>query len=231
MTSIIKSSNKMISIIGSVILLNHLSYGSPQQIGGSSQNGGQIGGSSQTGGGQLIGGVGAPGYLSVPGWETCLGNYTPSTADHSQYCLPNTKPNSCNQNSWEQLKDVFQGECPIKCYVSPNDTPIFNHGLQKFFGASGNQKTCDEGVKQCQRYVAKDGEKGYGFHCGTPLEMPPSVVSVFSENDAHGKNPFNLAVGDKYEILSCGEDLCNSAFSMKSFQAFMVLSIFVAMMN
>ena len=62
--------------------------------------------------------------------------------------------------------------------------------------------------------------------------MPPSVVSVFSENDAHGKNPFNLAVGDKSEILSCGEDLCNSAFSMKSFQAFVVLSsILVAMMN
>ena len=61
--------------------------------------------------------------------------------------------------------------------------------------------------------------------------MPPSEANVFSENDAHGKNPFNLAVGDKTEILSCGEDLCNSAFSMKSFQAFVVLSIFVAMMN
>ena len=61
--------------------------------------------------------------------------------------------------------------------------------------------------------------------------MQPSVVNVFSEDDAHGKNPFNLEVGDKYEILSCGEDLCNSAFSMKSFQAFVVLSIFVAMMN
>ena len=129
--------------------------GSPQQIGGSSQSGGQIGGSSQTGGGQFIGGVGAPGYLSVPGWENCLKNFTPSTADHSQLCLPNSKPNSCNQNSWEQLKDVFQGDCPIKCYVSPNDTPIFNHGLQKFFGASGNQKTCEKGVKQCQRYVGE----------------------------------------------------------------------------
>merc|ERR1712168_751324 len=176
-TSISKFANKMISIIGSVILLSHLTYGSPQQIGGS----------SQTGGGQLIGGDGPPGYLSVTGWEKCLGNYTPSTADHSEYCLPNSKPNPCNQNSWEQLKDVFQGDCPIKCYVSPNDAPIFNHGLQKFFGASGNQKTCEKGVKQCQRYVAKDGEKGYGFLCGPPVEMQPSVVNVFSEDDAHGK--------------------------------------------
>jgi hypothetical protein len=84
------------------------------QIGGSSQTGGQIGGSSQTGG-QMLGGFGAPAYLSVPGFELCLRSYTPAGQSHSQYCLPNRKPYSCYQRAWDRLQDtnVFQGDCPI----------------------------------------------------------------------------------------------------------------------
>ena len=126
--------------------------GSPQ-IGGSSQNGGDtIGGSSQTGG-QVFGGAETPDYLSIPGFEDCLKKYTPSDASHSQFCLPNKKPNSCNENSWEALngENGFQGDCPIKCYVSPSGMPaISKHGLQKFYDNIASQKTCDEGVKQCQ---------------------------------------------------------------------------------
>jgi len=81
------------------------------QIGGSSQTGGQIGGSSQSGVGGV--GLGAPAYLSIRGFELCLRSYTPAGAAHSQYCLPSRKPYSCYQRAWDQLQNVFQGDCPV----------------------------------------------------------------------------------------------------------------------
>ena len=68
------------------------------------------GGSSQTGG--FVGGVGAPAYLSVSGYELCLDEYTPAGTSHSEYCLPQKRPFSCTENSWNQLKNVFKGDCP-----------------------------------------------------------------------------------------------------------------------
>ena len=84
--------------------------------------------------------------------------------------------------------------------------------------------------------LAKDGEKGYGFHCGNPNEEnEPSVVDVFNKENAHGAwMIFNLTNGEKYELVSCNEDLCNviknSAFSMKSVQTVVILSTFLAAM-
>merc|ERR1719367_2477350 len=63
----------------------------------------------------MTGGVGAPAYLNVPGFDKCLLNYTPAGASHSQKCLPSKKPYDCNQHSWDQSQNenVFQGDCPI----------------------------------------------------------------------------------------------------------------------
>ena len=73
-------------------------------------------GSSQTGGLDWrtgdSSGVGAPAYLSVTGYELCLKEYTPAGADHSQFCLPSKKPFNCNEQSWNQLQNVFEGTCP-----------------------------------------------------------------------------------------------------------------------
>ena len=76
-----------------------------------SQTGGVPGGSSQTGG--FVSGVGTPDYLSIPGYEFCLKEYTPLGSFNSQYCLPNKRPFSCNQRSWNQLQNVFDGDCPL----------------------------------------------------------------------------------------------------------------------
>ena len=77
-------------------------------------------GSSQTGGldwrtgdsNGFVSGVGAPAYLSISGYELCLNKYTPNGAAHSQFCLPSKKPFICNKQSWNQLQNVFEGDCP-----------------------------------------------------------------------------------------------------------------------
>ena len=75
-----------------------------------SQTGRVPSGSSQTG--SFVSGVGAPDYLSIPGYELCLKEYTPPGSFHSKYCLPTKRPFSCNQRSWNQLQNVFEGDCP-----------------------------------------------------------------------------------------------------------------------
>ena len=59
-----------------------------------------------------IGGVGAPAYLSIPGFESCLEEFTPSGGDHSENCLPNKRPYNCAEQAWEELQNVFEGDCP-----------------------------------------------------------------------------------------------------------------------
>ena len=134
------------------------------QIEGSSQKSGEIGGSSinechfgdstKTEG--QIRGPFFPIYLSKKEVKDCLNSpYTTASPSKIQYCLPKTKPNSCYQNSWDQLQDknVFQ-DCPIKCYVSTNEKTIFMDDLKTFF-VPKNEKYCDEGVTQCKQSVGK----------------------------------------------------------------------------
>merc|ERR1712156_1153258 len=96
--------------------------------GGSSQSGGQVGGSSQTGrvpggssqtGSQVGGGssqsglgLGPPAYLSIPGFSNCLEEHTPAGASHTENCLPQNKPRFCQQQAWEELQSLFEGNCP-----------------------------------------------------------------------------------------------------------------------
>ena len=65
-----------------------------------------------------IGSIGAdamaPPYLSVSGFEYCLGEYNPDGQSHSVRCLPQSKPNNCSENSWKKLQNVFEGDCPSK---------------------------------------------------------------------------------------------------------------------
>ena len=62
----------------------------------------------------MLGGFGAPEYLSVPGFELCLRSYTPIGQSHSQYCIPSRKPYSCYQRAWDRLQNVFRGDCPAE---------------------------------------------------------------------------------------------------------------------
>jgi hypothetical protein len=64
---------------------------------------------------QIVGGLGGlpPAYLSVPKYENCLDSHDAS-ASHSEFCMPSKKPRHCPGDSWQQLKNVFQGnDCPI----------------------------------------------------------------------------------------------------------------------
>ena len=59
-------------------------------------------------------GIGAPEYLSVPGFEVCLGKYNPTSSSSSAWCIPSTKPSSCIQSAWDKIQGVFRGErCPM----------------------------------------------------------------------------------------------------------------------
>ena len=63
---------------------------------------------------------------------------------------------------------------------------------------------------------AKNGDKGYGFHCGLGQDKKMEVgchshvVDADESNDQ--RNPFNLVTGDKMEICVCeSANLCNSS--------------------
>ena len=96
-----------------------------------------------------IGGVGAPAYLSIPGFENCLEEFTPAGGDHSENCLPQKRPYNCAEGAWEELQNVFEGDCPH----SPSQTgshiggvgapaylsvPGFENCLEEFTPAGGN---------------------------------------------------------------------------------------------
>ena len=50
--------------------------------------------------------------MSIPGFENCLEEFTPAGGDHSENCLPNKRPYSCAERAWEELQNVFEGDCP-----------------------------------------------------------------------------------------------------------------------
>jgi len=67
-------------------------------------------------------GVGAlpPDYLSVEGYEQCLGQHQP-TGSHSEWCIPSTRPDACLTQSYEQLRQVFTGSsCPDGATPAPS---------------------------------------------------------------------------------------------------------------
>ena len=41
-----------------------------------------------------------------------MNQHSPRGASHTEYCLPSTKPNNCVQESWNELQNVFEGNCP-----------------------------------------------------------------------------------------------------------------------
>ena len=50
-----------------------------------------------------------PAYSLVPGWKNCLDLFTPEGHSYRAYCLPQKKPDSCAQESWNLLILVFKG--------------------------------------------------------------------------------------------------------------------------
>merc|ERR1719435_677798 len=62
-------------------------------------------------------GVGAPAYLSIPGYKLCLKDYAPTGQSHTEFCKPATKPDDCAPNSWDRLKTDFNGDCPPTSYT------------------------------------------------------------------------------------------------------------------
>ena len=100
--------------------------------------------------GSQIGGVGAPAYLSIPGFEHCLEEFTPVGALHSENCLPHRKPYYCAERAWEEIQNVFEGDCPRDPCLSTRpaegacepylDRWTFDQGYI-FQSISGRQKT------------------------------------------------------------------------------------------
>jgi len=59
-----------------------------------------------------------PAYLSVPQHRDCLGSK--KVGSSSQFCLPFEKPEACPQESFNQLRDVFEGDmCTIELIEVP----------------------------------------------------------------------------------------------------------------
>ena len=103
--------------------------------------------------GSHIGGVAAPAYLSIPGFEQCLEEFIPVGADHSENCLPHKKPYNCNQRAWEELQNVFEGKCPHSSPVTDLKT-LFE--CEKDFD-------CPLNIPHCNRMLSPtpSGKMGY----------------------------------------------------------------------
>lgn len=50
-----------------------------------------------------------PAYLSVKGFKNCLG--TKNMGTWQSYCLPETKPQSCDNDAWSQLSSMTLPKC------------------------------------------------------------------------------------------------------------------------
>ena len=67
-----------------------------------------------------------PTYLSVAGFEDCLG-IDSNSMSHTVRCLPKQKPSGCLENSWSQIKTEFDGsQCP-EPEVAQSISHIFGH--------------------------------------------------------------------------------------------------------
>ena len=51
-------------------------------------------------------------------------SFSPLDADHTQWCLPAKKPKYCAKAAFEELQDVFDGECPEPSKVPGYDQCI-----------------------------------------------------------------------------------------------------------
>ena len=54
-----------------------------------------------------------PVYLNEIAHDQCLEKYNPPGGNHTEYCLPATKPEYCSELSWDEIQNSFDGEdCP-----------------------------------------------------------------------------------------------------------------------
>ena len=78
-----------------------------------------------------------PAYLNEIGHDQCLEKHSPPGANHTEYCLPATKPNDCSELSWDEIQFSFDGEvCPS------NDPSIIGEisGPPAYLSIRGHQK-------------------------------------------------------------------------------------------
>ena len=76
-------------------------------------------------------GLGAPAYLQVPEFQSCLGTHLSPFGSHSEYCLPDTKPDLCPSDSWMSLNNLFEG---ISCAFQTGSVEL---GTPEYFLVSG----------------------------------------------------------------------------------------------
>lgn len=63
-----------------------------------------------------------PAYLSIKGWQNCLGSHHrhlgDSVATHSEHCLPRKQPTDCEDEAFQRLVESFSGmSCPERDIV------------------------------------------------------------------------------------------------------------------
>ena len=60
-----------------------------------------------------------PAYINEIAYDQCLEKYSPPGRNHTEYCLPATKPDDCLELSWDKIQNSFDGEdCPSNEEIS-----------------------------------------------------------------------------------------------------------------
>ncbi len=151
----------------------------------------------------IVGGLGGlpPAYLSVQGYQDCLGDFTPTGSTHSQLCLPSAKPDPCLDPSWAKIQDVFDGlPCPVTvggqtglppAYLS---IPGYADCLQEFQASSTHTELCLPNIKPAECY----------------LDSWTQILDVFEGAKCPLKQKVGLAQPDYLQIE--GHDRCLNTF-------------------
>ena len=77
--------------------------------------------------------------------------HSPPGANHTEYCLPATKPNDCSELSWDEIQFSFDGEvCPS------NDPSIIGEisGPPAYLSIRGHQKCLEKHYSAGESHAA-----------------------------------------------------------------------------
>ena len=72
----------------------------------------------------VTGGALPPKFLSVPSFQQCLGQTSVST--YTSWCMPNKKPDSCPDESWNQLQQINNEQKFIPCEKQNTISTVWN---------------------------------------------------------------------------------------------------------
>ena len=85
-----------------------------------------------------------PKYLSINGHQDCLDEHSPRGVSHTEICLPNVKPASCNSNAWNELENEVEDGRIDKCQPTMLGSGVVQALPPRYLSIDGHQDCLEE---------------------------------------------------------------------------------------